>query len=120
MMHFPVGFFVWGLIYSGQNIFYTDEALRRGANLSEVCIILFFTFCRWMYYADFQVGFVFGLVHISGFISASVISIVGDRFSFRKMSFFGAFGQGIAVMAFGMLDFTEEADIFVTLSYLLR
>ena len=41
MMHFPAGFFVWGLIYSGQNIFYTDEALRRGANLSEVCIILF-------------------------------------------------------------------------------
>ena len=73
-----------------------------------------------MYYAYFQVGFVFGLVHISGFISATVISIVGDKFSFRKMSFLGAFGQATAVMAFGMLDFTEEADIFVTLSYLLR
>ena len=65
-------------------------------------------------------GFVFGLVHISGFISASVISIVGDKFNSRKMSFFGAFVQGMAVVAFGMLDFTEDAHIFLTLSYLLR
>ena len=27
---------VWGLIYSTQAIFYTDEALSRGASLSQV------------------------------------------------------------------------------------
>ena len=30
------GYAVWGLIYSVQAPFYADEALRRGANLSQV------------------------------------------------------------------------------------
>ena len=30
------GFLVWGLVYSVQAPFYTNEALKRGANLSQV------------------------------------------------------------------------------------
>ena len=30
------GFLVWGLVYSIQAPFYTNEALKRGANLSQV------------------------------------------------------------------------------------
>ena len=30
-------YFVWGLIYSVQAPFYPDEALKRGADLSQVC-----------------------------------------------------------------------------------
>ena len=69
---------------------------------------------------QFQSGLVFGIVHLSGFISASVMSMIGDRFSVRTMAFLSAFLQGIAVMAFGMLEFTEDVFLFLTLSYLLR
>ena len=68
----------------------------------------------------FQSGFVFGIVHLSGFISASLMSVFGERFSVRTMSFLGAFLQGLAVFGFGMLEFVENVDLFLSLSYLLR
>ena len=71
-------------------------------------------------HGNFQSGLVFGIVHLSGFVAASLMSIVGDRFSVRTMAFLGAFLQGVAVMAFGMLEFTEDVVLFLTLSYLLR
>ena len=68
----------------------------------------------------FQSGFVFGIVHLSGFISASLMSIFGERFSIRTMSFLGTFFQGLTVLGFGMLEFVENVDLFLSLSYLLR
>ena len=34
------GYLVWGLIYSVQAPFYADEALSRGANLSQVMSVI--------------------------------------------------------------------------------
>ena len=68
----------------------------------------------------FQSGFVFGIVHLSGFISASLMSIFGEKFSVRTLSFLGAFLQGLSVLGFGMLEFVENVDLFLSLSYLLR
>ena len=51
---------------------------------------------------------------------SSVMSIVGSNFSYRTMAFIGTFTLGVEVVAFGMLQFTDDAVIFLTLSYLLR
>ena len=68
----------------------------------------------------FQSGLVFGIVQLSGFISASFMSIFGDRFNIRTMLFLSAILQGLAVMGFGMLEFVENVDFFLSLSYFLR
>ena len=36
------GYLVWGFIYSVQAPFYADEALSRGANLSQVMSVIIF------------------------------------------------------------------------------
>ena len=116
------GFFVWGLIYSVQAPFYADEALRRGASLSQVQIIIskFGYLYMCVVFLSFQSGLVFGVVHLSAFIASSLMSIFGYRFSVRTMSFLGAIFQGVTVIAFGMLEFTDDVAMFLTLSYGLR
>ena len=69
---------------------------------------------------SFQSGLVFGVVHLSAFIASSLMSIFGYRFSVRTMSFLGAIFQGVTVIAFGMLEFTDDVVLFLTLSYGLR
>ena len=48
------------------------------------------------------------------------MSIFGEKFSVRTLSFLGAFLQGLSVLGFGMLEFVENVDLFLSLSYLLR
>ena len=69
---------------------------------------------------QFQSGFVFGIGPLAAFLMSSVMSIVGSNFSYRTMAFIGTFTLGVEVVAFGMLQFTDDAVIFLTLSYLLR
>ena len=63
---------------------------------------------------------VFGIINLSGFITASLLSIFGERFSVRTMSFLGAFLQGWTFLVFGMLEYVENVVLFLSLSYLLR
>ena len=99
--HVISDFFVWGLIYSVQAPFYPNEALKRGAELS-------------------QSGLVFGILKLSGFFTATLYSLIGHKFSAINMAFFGSSTQGISVLLFGMLEYTDDKVVFLGFSYILR
>ena len=67
-----------------------------------------------------QSGLVFGIRQLAAFLTASLMSVVGSHFCYRTMAFLGAFTLGVEVVTFGMLEFTDDAVIFLTASYLLR
>ena len=67
-----------------------------------------------------QSGLVFGMVHLSGFITSSVFSIVGHKFNPRNMALLGSFIQGLAVLIFGILVLIENKSIFLSISFILR
>ena len=69
---------------------------------------------------NYQSGLVFGALQLSGFVTASAFGLVGHKFSSRSMAFMGSFLQAIAVLLFGMLEYTGDTVVFLTLSYLLR
>ena len=67
-----------------------------------------------------QSGLVFGILKLSGFVTATIYSLIGHKFSSRTMAFLGSSTQGIAVMIFGMIEYTDDKVVFLTLSYALR
>ena len=67
-----------------------------------------------------QSGLVFGMVHLSGFITSSAFGIAGHKFNPRNMALLGAFMQGLAVLIFGILELINEKSIFLSLSFILR
>ena len=83
--------------------------------LSEVYILTRFFFPH-----NFQSGFVFGIEFLAAFLMSSAMSILGSKFSYRTLAFLGTFTLGVEVIAFGMLELTHDAVIFLTLSYILR
>ena len=62
----------------------------------------------------------FGILQLSGFVAATAFSVVGHTLSSRNMAFLGSFTQGVAVLLFGMLEFSEDKVVFLSFSYLLR
>ena len=112
---------MWGLIYSVQAPFYPREALKRGANISQVYIQLIKLLLTPMYETNnHQSGLVFGMLHLSGFIASSVFGIVGHKFSSRNMAFLGSLMQGVSVLLFSMLELFDDKATFLTMSFLLR
>ena len=71
-------------------------------------------------YHHLQSGLVFGILKLSGFVTATIYSFIGHKFSSRTMAFLGSSTQGIAVMIFGMIEYTNDKVVFLTLSYTLR
>ena len=71
-------------------------------------------------YLYLQSGLVFGILKLSGFVTATIFSLVGHKFNSRTMAFLGSSTQGIAVMIFGMIEYTDDKVVFLTLSYTLR
>ena len=69
---------------------------------------------------NFQSGFVFGIEFLAAFLMSSAMSILGSKFSYGTLAFLGTFTLGVEVIAFGMLELTNDAVIFLTLSYILR
>ena len=69
---------------------------------------------------NFQSGFVFGIEFLAAFLMSSVMSIIGSKFSYRTLAVLGTFTLGVEVIAFGMLKLTDDAIIFLTLSYIIR
>ena len=67
-----------------------------------------------------QSGLVFGILKLSGFVTATIYSLVGHKFNSRTMAFLGSSTQGISVLVFGMIEYTEDKVVFLTLSYTLR
>ena len=67
-----------------------------------------------------QSGLVFGVLKLSGFVTATIYSFIGHKFSSRTMAFLGSSTQGIAVIVFGMIEYTDDKVVFLTLSYTLR
>ena len=67
-----------------------------------------------------QSGLVFGILKLSGFLTGSIYSIIGHKFSSRNMAFLGSVTQGISVLLFVMIEYTNDKVIFLTLSYILR
>ena len=116
---FP-GYFVWGIIYSVQAPFYPKEALKRGANMSQVYEIDYHMLLFQLLTCNKQSGLVFGMLHLSGFIASLAFGIVGHRFSSRNMAFLGSFLQGVTVFLFGMLEFVHDKDFFLTISFISR
>ena len=71
-------------------------------------------------YLYLQSGLVFGILKLSGFVTATIFSLVGHKFNSRTMAFLGSSTQGISVLVFGMIEYTEDKVVFLTLSYTLR
>ena len=69
---------------------------------------------------NFQSGFVFGIEFLAAFLMSSVMSLIGSKFSYRTLAVLGTFTLGVEVIAFGMLELTDDAVIFLTLSYIIR
>ena len=67
-----------------------------------------------------QSGLVFGMVHLSGFITSSAFGIVGHKFNPRNLALLGSFIQGLAVLTFGILELINEKSIFLSVSFILR
>ena len=114
---------MWGLITSVQAPFYPQEALKRGASMSQVAFLKILSTMKQLFMnikLILQSGLVFGMVHLSGFITSSAFGIVGHKFNPRNLAFLGSFIQGFAVLIFGILELINEKAIFLSLSFILR
>ena len=67
-----------------------------------------------------QYGFVFGVVNLAAFFSALVLGRFGDRLGAKLLYNTGGLLQRLGGIAFGLLEFVEDADAFIGLSYFLR
>ena len=91
--------------------------------MSQVAFLKILSTIKWLFMnieLILQSGLVFGMVHLSGFITSLAFGIVGHKFNPRNTALLGSFIQGLAVMIFGILELINEKSIFLSLSFLLR
>ena len=67
----------------------------------------------------FQYGFVFGGVSLVAFIAAPLYGLLGDTLGARNVFYFGVFTEVLVELAFGLLDYVEDGNTFLSLSYIL-
>lgn len=91
----------WGIIFSVQPAFYPKEAEAKGATPS-------------------QYGFVFGIVHLSAFLSAPIFAKYGNSIGPKLLYNVGALVQSLQGIAFGFLAYVDNLGWFLGLSYFLR
>ena len=94
-------FTCWGLTDSVQAPFYPIEAASKGATPA-------------------QYGLVFGIIHLSIFISSPVFGHYLPRLSLRAVFGFGLVGTSSCACAFGLLPFLPSTAMFLGASYCLR
>ena len=68
----------------------------------------------------FQYGFVFGIAPLAAFIASPLCGIYGEKIGIKVLYNFGAFTQGISTGSMGFLEFVDNKDAFLGLSYALR
>jgi len=68
----------------------------------------------------FQYGFVFGITHLAAFITAPIFARYGNVFGPKLLYNVGGVGQGLAGILFGFLDYVNNLNSFLGLSYALR
>lgn len=67
-----------------------------------------------------QYGLVFGIAHLAAMISAPIFGRFGSQIGPEVLSYTGAFLQGICGIGFGCLEYIENTNLFLSLSYALR
>ena len=68
----------------------------------------------------FQYGFVFGIFNLAAFLGGPIFGRFGGRIGPRILYMVGAFLQGLCGFLFGFLQYVNETNTFIILSYFLR
>jgi len=95
------GYLTWGLLIALQPPFYPYEAEKKGATPQ-------------------QYGFVFGIFNLAAFLSAPIFGKYGPKIGPKLLYSMGAAVLGVCGVLFGFLEYIEDAQLFIGLSYLLR
>ena len=69
---------------------------------------------------DFQYGFVFGIFNLAAVISAPIFGKYGTRIGPKLLYSGGAVVLGVCGVLFGFLEYVDDVNLFIGLSYLLR
>ncbi len=65
-------------------------------------------------------GFVFGVVSLASFIFSPIFAHYGPVIGPKLVYNIGSFSQGIDTILFGFLEFANNTNWFIWVSYLLR
>ena len=69
---------------------------------------------------NFQYGFVFGIFNLAAVISAPIFGKYGTRIGPKLLYSGGAVVLGVCGVLFGFLEYVDDVNLFIGLSYLLR
>ena len=67
-----------------------------------------------------QYGFVFGIVSLAALFFAPIFARIGRATGPKLLYTTGGFVQGFVGVFFGLLDYVDNTEWFIGLSYLLR
>jgi len=67
-----------------------------------------------------QYGLVFGVFNLAAFIFSPIFGRYGTKFGLKFLYNTGAFIQALAGIGFGFLDYIQDTNTFLGISYLLR
>ena len=119
-----IAYLVWGSMISILPPVYPKEAEAKGATPSQVCQTNQLTdsascnLCKITIL--FQYGFVFGIAPLAAFVASPLCGIYGEKIGVKILYNFGAFAQGISTGLMGFLEYVDQTDTFLGLSYALR
>ena len=68
----------------------------------------------------FQYGFVFGIFNLAAVITAPIFGKYGTRIGPKLLYGAGAIVFGVCGFLFGFLEYIDDVNLFIGLSYLLR
>ena len=69
---------------------------------------------------QFQYGFVFGIFNLAAVVTAPIFGKYGTKIGPKLLYCSGAAVLGIGGVLFGFLEYVDDTDTFIGLSYLLR
>ena len=119
-----IAYLVWGSLISLLPPFYPKKAEAKGARPSQVwrtnqlADSVSFNLCNIPIL--FQYGFVFGIAPLAAFVASPLCGIYGESIGVKILYNFGTYAQGISTGLMGFLEFVDNTNAFLGLSYALR